>query len=43
MMKSALANGTVTETHDRVKALVAAEPPGGFVTRILGRNLGLRS
>lgn len=42
-MKAALVNGTVTETHERVKALVAAEPPGGFVTRILGRNLGLRS
>ena len=40
-MKAAEKGGNVTETRERVKALVAGEPPGGFVGRILGRDLGL--
>jgi len=40
-MKAAAKSGTVTETRERVKALVAGEPPGEFVGRILGRHLGL--
>jgi len=38
-MKAAEKCGTVTETRERVKALVAGESPGGFVARILGRDL----
>ena len=40
-MKAAEKNGTVMETRARVKALVAGEPPGGFVAGIIGRDLGL--
>ena len=40
-MKAAEKSGTVTETRERVKALVAGEPPGGLVARILGRDLEL--
>jgi len=40
-MKAAENSGTVTETRERVKALVAGEPPGGLVARILGRDLEL--
>ena len=40
-MKAAEKGGTVTETREKVKARVAGEPPGGLVTRILGRDLGL--
>ena len=40
-MKAAENDGSVAETHERVKELVAAEAPGGFVARILGRELGL--
>jgi NAD(P)-dependent dehydrogenase (short-subunit alcohol dehydrogenase family) len=40
-MKAAEKNGTVAETREEVKALVAGEPPGGIVSRMLGRNLGL--
>jgi ureidoacrylate peracid hydrolase len=31
----------IAELHERIKGLVATEAPGGFVTRILGRELGL--
>lgn len=40
-MKAAEKSGTVTETRERVRALVAGEPPGGLVARILERELGL--
>jgi hypothetical protein len=40
-MKAAEKSGTVTETREKVKALVAGEPPGGLVARILARDLGL--
>jgi hypothetical protein len=40
-MKAAEKGGTVTETREKVKALVTGEPPGGIVARILGRDLGL--
>ncbi len=40
-MKAAEKSGTVTETRERVKALVAGEPPGGFVRGILGKDVGL--
>jgi hypothetical protein len=40
MMKAAEKNGNVAEIRERVKGLVASEAPGGFVTRILGRELG---
>jgi hypothetical protein len=29
------------ETQERVRQLVAQERPGGFVTSVLGRDLGL--
>lgn len=34
-------NGSASETHEHIRKLVAAEPPGGFVAKILGRELGL--
>jgi hypothetical protein len=40
-MKAAEKNGNIVEIRERVKGLVAAEAPGGFVARILGRELGL--
>jgi hypothetical protein len=40
MMKAAEKNGNIAEIRGRVKGLVASEAPGGFVTRILGRELG---
>lgn len=40
-MKAAEKNGCVAETRERVKKLVASEPPGGFVAMILGRELGI--
>jgi hypothetical protein len=40
-MKAAENSGTVTQTRERVKALVAGEPSGGLVARILGRDLEL--
>ena len=40
-MKAAEKSETVAETRERVKALVAREPLGGFVARILGRDLEL--
>jgi hypothetical protein len=38
-MKAAENGGTVTESRERVKALVAGEPLGGIVARILERDL----
>jgi len=41
-MAAAERNGNAAETKDRVRALVAAGGPGGpFVTKMLGRELGL--
>jgi hypothetical protein len=40
-MRAAEKSGSLTETREKVKALVAGEPPGGIVARILGRDLGL--
>lgn len=39
-MKAAAKHGNVAEIRERVKALLATEPPGGFVARILGKELG---
>jgi hypothetical protein len=40
-LKAAEKNGSVVETRKRIRELVAAEAAGGFVARILGRELGL--
>jgi hypothetical protein len=40
-MRAAQKAGNVAETRDRVRAVVAGEGPGGFVSRILGRELGV--
>jgi hypothetical protein len=40
-MKAAATNGNAGEIRDHVKKLVGGEKPGGFVSRILGRELGL--
>jgi NAD(P)-dependent dehydrogenase (short-subunit alcohol dehydrogenase family) len=40
-MKAAEKNGTIMETREKVKALLASEGPGGFVAEIIGRELGL--
>ena len=40
-MKAAEANGSAVEVRERVRQLVATEKAGGFVSRILGRELGL--
>jgi hypothetical protein len=40
-LNAAQRNGSESETRERVKALVAGEGPGGFVRRILGREIGL--
>jgi hypothetical protein len=40
-MKAAEKNGNVAEIRERVKELVAGERPGGFVARILGREIGM--
>lgn len=40
-MRAAEKNGNVAEIRERVKELVAGERPGGFVARILGREIGL--
>lgn len=42
-MKAAAKNGSADDTRERVKKLVAGESAGGFVARILGRQLGLPS
>jgi len=40
-MKAAEKAGATPETQARVRELVAGEAPGGFVSNILGRELGL--
>jgi hypothetical protein len=40
-MKAAENAGMVEEARQQVQQLVAGEGPGGFVTRVLGRDLGL--
>ena len=40
-MKAAEANGNAVEVRERIKKLAGDEKPGGFVSRILGRELGL--
>jgi hypothetical protein len=40
-LKAAETNGNADEIRERVKKLVAGERAGGFVSRILGRELGL--
>jgi hypothetical protein len=40
-MHAAQVKGNTVEVRERVRRLVAAEAPGGFVTRVLGRELGL--
>ncbi len=40
-IKAAEKNGDTCEVRERVKKLVAGEAPGGFVARILSRELGL--
>jgi hypothetical protein len=40
-MKAAEANRNAAEVRERIKKLVAGETAGGFVARILGRELGL--
>ena len=40
-MKAAERTGAVVEIRGRVQKLVAGEAPGGFVSKILGRELGL--
>lgn len=39
-VKAAEATGSVAETKARITRLVAGEAPGGFVGRVLGRELG---
>jgi hypothetical protein len=41
-MKAAERQGTVGETRERIRTLVASETAGErFITRILGRELGI--
>jgi len=40
-MKAAEYGGTTAEARERVKGVVANEGPEGFVTRVLGSELGL--
>jgi hypothetical protein len=40
-MKAADTNGNADEIRERIKKLVGGEKAGGFVSRILGRELGL--
>jgi len=40
-LKAAEKNDAVAQTKERIRKLVADEAPGGFVGRILGRELGL--
>jgi len=40
-MKAADRNGAAAETRDCIKAIVGGEGPGGFVAKVLGRELGL--
>jgi hypothetical protein len=40
-MKAAEKSGTAGEVRDRIKKMVGEAGPGGFVARVLGRELGL--
>ncbi|MFA5786391.1 MAG: hypothetical protein WDA71_05300 [Actinomycetota bacterium] len=40
-LNAAEAGRSVPETRERIRKLVEAEPPGGFVAKILGREIGL--
>ena len=40
-MKAAETNGNAGEVRERIQKLVGAEKAGGFVSTILGRELGL--
>lgn len=40
-IQAAQNRGNSAEVRDRVRLIIAAEAPGGFVTRILGSELGL--
>jgi hypothetical protein len=40
-IRAAEGRGNVPEVRERVRRIIAAEVPGGFVTRILGSELGL--
>jgi hypothetical protein len=40
-MQAAERNGTTVETRRRIEALVARVAPGGFVARVLRREVGL--
>lgn len=42
-LKAAEKNDAVAQTKERIRKLVGGEAPGGFVARILGRELGLDS
>lgn len=41
VLKSAATLGRAEETKASIRSLVATEPPGGFVRKVLGRELGL--
>jgi hypothetical protein len=41
IIKAAQTQGNPAEVRDRIRQLIAMEAPGGFVIRILGRDLGL--
>jgi hypothetical protein len=40
-IQAAQTRGSSAEVRDRIRQIIATEAPGGFVTRILGRDLGL--
>ena len=40
-LKAAERNGTASDVRERVKKMVGGERPGGFVAKILGRELGV--
>lgn len=40
-MKAAAKTGSIAETRERIKSLVASQPRG-FVAQVLGRELGIR-
>jgi hypothetical protein len=40
-LAAAQTRGNVTEVRERVRQIITAEAPGGFVTRILRTELGL--
>jgi hypothetical protein len=40
-IKAAQTRGNSAEVRDRIRQIIATEGPGGFVTRILGRDLAL--